>query len=118
MPRPRKTLPPVVPEANRRDTIGIRSIVKYDPMAPRPTTPIMVGEFVVARRPLHGSVHTLYMIMDGTAIARTAISHPSEGDCRDAINALRRRQAASMTDTFIAKAKKRHARAKTAEVAA
>lgn len=118
MPRPRKTLPPPMPESNRRETIGIRSIVKYDPMAPRPTTPMMVGEHVVARRPLQGSVHTLYMILDGTDVVRTSISVPSADDCRDAINAHRRKQAASMTDTVITKAKKRRGRATAEEVTA
>ena len=117
MPRPRKTLPPPAYESTRRETISLRSVVKYDPMAPRPTTPILVGQYVVARRPLQGSVHTLYMILDGAEVVRTSISIPSEGDCADAITAHRRRQAASITDVVIAKAKKRRACAKTKEAA-
>lgn len=118
MPRPRKTLPPVAPEANRRASISIRSIVKYDPMAPRPTTPIMIGEYVVARRPLQDSIHTLYMVMDGVDICLTSISIPSEGDCNSAITAHRRRRSALTADRFIAKAKKRRSRVKDEEVPA
>ncbi|CAG4906300.1 beta-hexosaminidase [Paraburkholderia saeva] len=104
MQRPKFKAPP---EPTRRDTIGLRSIVTYDPMAPRPTTPIMVGQYVVARRPLHGSVHTLYMILDGTQIVGTSISYPSEADCASAVNKHRRRLAASMAVDTIEKAKKR-----------
>ncbi|MGC2970375.1 beta-hexosaminidase [Paraburkholderia aspalathi] len=71
----------------RRDTISLRTIVKYDPMAPRLTTPILVGKFLVARKPLADSVHTLYMIMDGRDVVRTQISWPSESDCEGAIRA-------------------------------
>jgi hypothetical protein len=76
-------------------------------MAPRATTPVMVGQYVVARRPLHGSVHTLYMVMDGTAIVATSISYPAVGDCASAIERHRRRTAARPTDTTIAKAKRK-----------
>ncbi|MFM0407474.1 beta-hexosaminidase [Paraburkholderia dipogonis] len=96
------------PEPTRRDTIGLRSTFHYDPMAPRATTPTMVGKHVVARRPLHGSVHTLYMILDGTAVVGTSISVPNEYDCETAINKHRRKQqAASLADKTIAKAKRK-----------
>ncbi|MEX3915996.1 beta-hexosaminidase [Paraburkholderia sp. BR10872] len=102
----------------RRDTIGLRTIVKYDPMAPRPTTPIMIGDYVVARRPLLDSIYTLYMILDGKTVVSTQISYPSEGDCASAVLAHRRKQAASMAESTVAKAKKRHAKPAREEVAA
>jgi len=97
----------VPPEPTRRDTIGLRTYVKYDPMAPRATTPMMVGKHVVARRPLHGSVHTLYMILDGSAVVGTSISVPNEYDCDAAVNKHRRKQAANLADKTIAKAKRK-----------
>jgi hypothetical protein len=71
----------------------------------------MVGKYVVARRPLQGSVHTLYMIMDGHDICGTSISHPGEADCASAIERNRMKSAASMTKVAIAAAKKRKPRA-------
>lgn len=97
----------VPPEPTRRDTIGLRTYVKYDPMAPRATTPIMVGKHVVARRPLHGSVHTLYMVMDGSTIVSTSISVPDASHCDAAIDRHRRKQAASLADKTITKAKRK-----------
>lgn len=94
-------------EPTRRDTIGLRTFVKYDPMAPRATTPMMVGQHVVARRPLHGSVHTLYMIMDGSTAVHTSISTPDADDCRTAIAKHQRRTAAALADKTIAKAKRK-----------
>ncbi|MFM0283211.1 beta-hexosaminidase [Paraburkholderia sediminicola] len=93
-------------EPTRRDTIGLRSIVHYDPMAPRATTPIMVGKYVVARRPLAGSVHTLYIILDGTEVVGTSISLPNEDDCAAAVKKNRRKLAESLAERTIAKAKK------------
>lgn len=98
-------------ELTRRDTIGLRSIVHYDPMAPRATTPVMVGKYVVGRRPLAGSVHTLYMIQDGTDVVGTSISHPNEDDCAAAIGKHRRKTAEAIAAKTIAKAKKRKPRA-------
>jgi len=80
-------------------------------MALRPTTPILVSKTVVARRPLQGSVHTLYMIMDGATVVSTSITVPNEHDCAAAINRYRRESAASLVDKAIAKAKKRKPRA-------
>ncbi|TCK96272.1 hypothetical protein B0G74_2932 [Paraburkholderia sp. BL9I2N2] len=105
-------------EPTRRDTIGLRSIVHYDPMAPRATTPVMVGRYVVARRPLAGSVHTLYIILDGTAVAGTSISYPNEDDCATAIKKTRRKQAESLAAKTIAKAKTRKPRATRVKEAA
>ncbi|MFL9860833.1 beta-hexosaminidase [Paraburkholderia madseniana] len=98
-------------EPTRRDTIGLRSIVHYDPMAPRATTSVMVGKYVVARRPLADSVHTLYMILDGTDVVGTSISHPNEDDCASAIKRNQRKKAESLAESTIAKAKKRKPRA-------
>lgn len=94
-------------EPTRRDTIGLRTYVKYDPMAPRATTPMMVGQHVVARRPLHGSVHTLYMIMDGSTVVHTSISTPNADDCHTAITKHQRRTAAALADKTIARAKRK-----------
>jgi hypothetical protein len=98
-------------EPIRRDTIGLRSIVHYDPMAPRATTPVMVGKYVVARRPLAGSVHTLYMILDGIEVVGKSISYPDEDDCAAAVKRNRRKQAESLAEQTIARAKKRKPRA-------
>lgn len=95
------------PEPTRRDTISLRSTFHYDPMAPRASTPVLVGKYVVARRPLAGTVHTLYMILDGTVVVGTSISVPNEDDCEIAINKQRRKQAARLTDKTIAKAKRK-----------
>jgi hypothetical protein len=99
------------PVLRDRGTIGLHTHATYDPMAPRATTPMLVGKHVVARRPLHGSVHTLYMILDGSDVVGTSISVPNESDCETAINKSRRKSAASMAETAIAKAKKRKPRA-------
>ncbi|KVL84972.1 hypothetical protein [Burkholderia stagnalis] len=101
-----KALPAV--DATRRDTLVLRSIVRYDRNAKRPTTPILIGKYVVARRPLSDSLHTLYMILDGAEIAGTQISIPSEADCATAINRLRdtKRAAGVAASDAIAKAKK------------
>ncbi|WGS50832.1 beta-hexosaminidase [Paraburkholderia sp. D15] len=104
-------------ELSRRDTIRLRSIVKYDPRAPRATTPMMVGRYVVARRPLHGSVHTLYMIMDGSTVAHTSISAPSADDCRSAIAKHERRIAAALTEKTTTEAKRKPRAAHVKEAA-
>ncbi|WP_341868591.1 beta-hexosaminidase [Paraburkholderia lacunae] len=76
-------------------------------MAPRATTPIMVGKYVVARRPLADSVHTLYMILDGSTVVSTSISYPNEDDCASAVSMHRRKAAESLAAKTIGKAKKR-----------
>jgi hypothetical protein len=103
-------------EPTRRDTIGLRSTFHYDPMAPRATTPMMVGKHVVARRPLAGSVHTLYMIMDGNAVVGTSISVPNWGDCESAI-AKHRLSASAITSQTITKAKRKPPTLRVKEVA-
>jgi hypothetical protein len=115
MQRPKLNAPQ---EPTRRDTIGLRSIVHYDPMAPRATTSVMVGKYVVARRPLANSVHTLYMILDGTAVVGTSISYPNEDDCATAVKKNLRKRAESLAATTIAKAKKRKPRAMRVKEAA
>ncbi|MFM0736791.1 beta-hexosaminidase [Paraburkholderia xenovorans] len=80
-------------------------------MAPRATTPVMVGKYVVARRPLAGSVHTLYVILDGTDVVGTSISYPNQDDCAAAIGKHRSKTAESLAAKTIAKAKKRKPRA-------
>ncbi|KVO77140.1 beta-hexosaminidase [Burkholderia ubonensis] len=101
-----KALPTV--DAPRRDTLALRSIVRYDPNAKRPSTPVLVGKFVVARRPLSNSLHTEYLILDGSEIAGKQISYPSEADCATAIKRLRdaKRIAGVAASNAIAKAKK------------
>ncbi|MCO8644050.1 beta-hexosaminidase [Burkholderia multivorans] len=103
-------------DVGRRDTLSLRSVVRYDRNAKRPTTPILVGKYVVARRPLADSVHTLYMILDGAEIAGTQISYPTEDDCATAIKWLRdsKRSLEAEAAAVIARAKKpRKARALT-----
>jgi hypothetical protein len=79
-------------DVHRTDTLTLRTRVKYDPMAPRATTPVMVGAYVVHRKPLLGQLYTLYMIMDGTDVVRTQISYPSEDDCRSALSSRKSAQ--------------------------
>ncbi|TCW72848.1 beta-hexosaminidase [Burkholderia sp. SRS-25] len=96
-------------DIERRDTLSLRTIVRYDPNARRPSTPILVGKYVVGRRPLADSVHTEYLILDGNEIASKQISIPDEGNCADAIKRLRdaKRAAGIEASTAIDKAKKR-----------
>ncbi|VWB34874.1 beta-hexosaminidase [Burkholderia arboris] len=95
-------------DIERRDTLSLRSVARYDRNAKRPTTPILIGKYVVGRRPLADSLHTLYMILDGAEIAGTQISTPSEGDCASAIKRLRdaKRAAGKVASDAISKAKK------------
>ncbi|KAG8154214.1 beta-hexosaminidase [Burkholderia catarinensis] len=95
-------------DVERRDTLSLRTIVRYDPKARRPSTPILVGKYVVGRRPLADSVHTEYLILDGTEIAGKQISIPDEGNCADAIKRLRdaKRAADIEASKAINKAKK------------
>ncbi|MDN8043007.1 beta-hexosaminidase [Burkholderia vietnamiensis] len=94
-------------DVERRDTVSLRTIRRYDRNARRPSTPILVGKYVVGRRPLADSVHTEYLILDGTEIAHKQISIPSEGDCADAIKRLRdaKRAAGVVASNAIDKAK-------------
>ncbi|WP_186040561.1 beta-hexosaminidase [Burkholderia gladioli] len=96
-------------DADRRDTLSLRSVVRYDRNAKRPSTPILVGKYVVGRRPITDSLHTLYLILDEGDIAGTQISIPSEDDCAQAVKRLRdaRRAAAKTASMAICKAKKR-----------
>ncbi|KVD31036.1 hypothetical protein [Burkholderia ubonensis] len=111
MPRIKVNAKPLF-DVERRDTLSLRTVVRYDRNAKRPTTPILVGKYVVARRPLPDSLHTLYMILDGAEIAGTQISIPSEADCATAIKRLRDAKRAAgvaagvAASAAIAKAKK------------
>lgn len=95
-------------DVERRDTLSLRTVVRYDPNAPRPSTPILIGKYVAHRRPLADSVHTEYLILDGTEIAGKQISIPDEGNCADAIKRLRdaKRAAGIEASKAIDKAKK------------
>ncbi|WP_175981394.1 beta-hexosaminidase [Burkholderia sp. BCC1630] len=106
MPRIKAHTLPFV-DVERRDTLSLRSVARYDRNEKRPTTPILVGKYVVGRRPLADSLYTLYMILDGAEIAGTQISIPSEGDCADAIKRLRdaKRAAGVAASNAIDKAK-------------
>lgn len=107
MPRIKSPTFPLV-DIERRDTLSIRTITRYDRNARRPSTPILIGKYVVGRRPLADSVHTEYLILDGTEIADKQISIPSEGDCATAIKRLRdaKRAAGTAASSAIDKAKK------------
>ncbi|NTZ07270.1 beta-hexosaminidase [Burkholderia metallica] len=107
MPRIKAQSLPFV-DVERRDTLSLRTITRYDRNARRPSTPILVGKYVVGRRPLADSVHTEYLILDGTEVAHKQISIPSEGDCATAIKRLRdaKRAAGMAASNAIDKAKK------------
>ncbi len=96
-------------DVERRDTLSLRTITRYDRNARRPSTPILIGKYVVGRRPLPDSVHTEYLILDGAEIARRLISIPDEGNCADAIKRLRdaKHAAGVEASNAIDKAKKR-----------
>ncbi|WP_338638248.1 beta-hexosaminidase [Burkholderia pyrrocinia] len=107
MPRIKARTLPLV-DVERRDTLSLRTITRYDRNEHRPSTPILIGKYVVGRRPLADSVHTEYLILDGTEIAHKQISIPSEGDCASAIKRLReaKRAAGVAATNAINKAKK------------
>lgn len=107
MPRIKARTLPLV-DIERRDTLSLRTITRYDRNERRPSTPILIGKYVVGRRPLADSVHTEYLILDGTEIAGKQISIPSEGDCATAIKRLRdaKRAAGIEASDAIKKAKK------------
>ncbi|HDV8349675.1 TPA: beta-hexosaminidase [Burkholderia vietnamiensis] len=108
MPRIKARTLPLV-DAERRDTLSLRTITRYDRNERRPSTPILIGKSVVGRHPLADCVHTEYLILDGTKIAGKQISIPDEGNCADAIKRLRdaKRAAAVEASNAIDKAKKR-----------
>ncbi|WP_244122228.1 beta-hexosaminidase [Burkholderia latens] len=95
-------------DVERRDTLSLRTVFRYDPDAKLPTTPILVGKHVVGRRPLPDGLYTEYLILDGNEIAAKQISIPSEGDCETAIKRLRdaKRTLEAATTDVIARAKK------------
>ena len=107
MPRIKARTLPLV-DVERRDTLSLRTIARYDRNKRRPSTPILIGKYVVGRRPLADSVHTEYLILDGTEIAHKQISIPDEGNCADAIKRLRdaKRAAGVAASNAIDKAKK------------
>ena len=108
MPRIKARTLPLV-DVERRDTLTLRTVARYDRNVQRPSTPILVGKYVVGRRPLADSLHTLYMILDGAEIAGTQISIPDEGNCADVTKPPRdaKRAAGIEASTAIDKAKKR-----------
>lgn len=111
----------VQPDIPRRDTLALRTVARYDRNATRATTPILVGKYVVGRRPLPDRLHTLYLILDGNEIAHKLISFPSEADCATAIMRLReaKRAAGRAARAAIGNAKKpRKARRRTVAEAA
>lgn len=113
MPRTNARTLPLV-DVERRDTLSLRTITRYDRNARRPATPILVGKHVVGRRPLADSVHTEYLILDGGEIAGKQISIPSEGDCADAIKRLRdAKRAAGMAASNAIKKTKKAGKART-----
>lgn len=103
MPKPEFT---ALLQSPRRDTIGLRTLTKYEPMARRHATPVMAGPHVVMRRPVPDSVHTLYMIMDGDVIVGSAISRPDEHDCSCAIRNHRLRAGSKALSTHAWKQRK------------
>ncbi|MGY4831996.1 beta-hexosaminidase [Burkholderia pyrrocinia] len=114
MPRIKARTPPLV-DVERRDTLSLRTIRRYDRSERSPSTPILIGKYVVGRRPLADSVHTEYLILDGTEIAHKQISIPSEGACASAIKRLREaKRAAGMVATNAIKKAKKPGKTRTA----
>ncbi|MBR7961401.1 beta-hexosaminidase [Burkholderia vietnamiensis] len=103
MPRPIKRFEPDTPRGN---TLSLRTIVRYDRDYRRPSTPILIGKTVVQRRPIPDAIETEYLVMDGNEVVLRQVSIPSEGDCKTAINAARRkrRAAAQVAEAAIAQA--------------
>ena len=56
-------------DVERRDTLSLRTIARYDRNKRRPSTPILIGKYVVGRRPLEQGVLSEYLILDGTESA-------------------------------------------------
>ncbi|KVQ68073.1 beta-hexosaminidase [Burkholderia territorii] len=120
MPRTKARIIPTF-DVERRDTLSLRTVVRYDPDAKLPTTPILIGKYVVGRRPLPDGLYTEYLILDGNEIAAKQISIPSEDDCATAIKRLRdtKRALEAEAAAVIARAKKpRRSRALTIREAA
>jgi|GEM_PF-5800445 len=57
-------------------------IERYDPTSPRDFRPFAIGEFVIRRVPLRGTLYTNYYILHEGAVIGHQISSPSEEDCR------------------------------------
>lgn len=103
----------------RAGTISLMSTTNYDPMAPRPTAPLLVGKYVVHRRPLPRTPLTVYMIMLGNVVVGTQVSIPSAADCdaasrreRARLAAIAEAQAAREANIAASDAKARATRAK------
>ncbi|VVD76679.1 hypothetical protein PEP31012_00879 [Pandoraea eparura] len=79
---------------HRAGTISLMSTISYDPMAPRPTSPLLIGKYVVHRKPLARTPMMVYMIMLGNVVVGTQISIPSIADCDAASKRERARLAA------------------------
>ncbi len=79
----------------RRDTLGLRSVARYDRNAKCTPGQFLVGEYLVRCRPIPDSLNTLYSILDGNEIAGTQMSIPSEGDCAQAVKRLRDKKRAA-----------------------
>lgn len=103
----------------RPGTISLMSTTNYDPNAPRPTTPLQVGKYVVHRKPLARTPMTVYTIMLGNVVVGTQVSMPSRADCdaastreRSRLAALAQAQAARDAKIADSDAKARATRAK------
>ncbi|WP_254698929.1 beta-hexosaminidase [Burkholderia gladioli] len=94
-------------DAARRDTLGLRSVARYDRNTNRTATQIHVGKYLVRCRPIPDSLNTLYSILDGNEIAGMQMSIPSECDCVQAAKRLRdnKRAAGKAASMAIKKAK-------------
>jgi len=73
----------------RNDTLGLRTAFFYERGARPATTPILVGSYVVLRKPLPDTPMTQYMIMDGSNVAAIQISYPTPEDCHTAVTQFR-----------------------------
>ncbi|KVD73986.1 hypothetical protein WS62_07780 [Burkholderia sp. ABCPW 14] len=102
----------------RRDTLPLRTVVRYERNQQLPSTPILVGKHIVMRRPLVDGVYTEYLIMYGNRIAARQISIPDESDCAAAINRLRAAMRPANDAARDAKEKTKKSRALTIREAA
>jgi len=64
-------------------TLSVYSkIDRHDPRAARDMRPFAIGEYVIRRLPMRGTLHISYYILHQGAVVGHQISYPSEDDCR------------------------------------
>lgn len=61
--------------------MNVVTVTPYDPRAPRDLSPLKVGKHTVNRRPVPGSPHVLYCLMDGSRVIGKQLTPPSAEEC-------------------------------------